>query len=215
MSKDRLLTIKQAAKMTGLHIDTLRRWGDSGEIPVVRTPGGHRRFRESALKEFLGLEADPTPEKEGLIKVAVYCRVSSHDQKKKGDLDRQVGRVSAFCSDKGFHVVETLTDVGSGMSDTRPKLRKLFKLVNEHKISKVVVEHKDRLCRFGFGVMEAYFASHGVEVIWTDEILGKSYEEELVEDILTLMASFSARIYGKRSAENRKKKAREKKESDS
>lgn len=54
-------------------------------------------------------------------------------------------------------------------------------------------------------MLEAYFNSHGVEIEWTDEVLGKSYEEELVEDILSLMASFSARIYGKRSAENRKR----------
>jgi len=53
--------------------------------------------------------------------------------------------------------------------------------------------------------LEVYFGSHGVEIEWTDEVLGKSYEEELVEDILSLMASFSARIYGKRSAENRKR----------
>ena len=54
-------------------------------------------------------------------------------------------------------------------------------------------------------MLEAYFNSHGVEIEWTDEVLGRSYEEELVEDILSLMASFSARIYGKRSAENRKR----------
>ena len=207
MSKDRLIPLKKAAALLGVHPNTLRNWDDTGQLKAVRTHGGHRRFRESDILLILGREGPSQDQDEGFIKVAVYCRVSSHDQKTKGDLDRQVGRVSAFCSDKGFHVVETLTDVGSGMSDTRPKLRNLFKLVNEGKISKVVVEHKDRLCRFGFGVMEAYFASHGVEVIWTDEVLGKSYEEELVEDILSLMASFSARIYGKRSAENRKKKA--------
>ena len=82
---------------------------------------------------------------------------------------------------------------------------KLFKLVDGHKIDRVVVEHKDRLSRFGVGLLEAYFGSHGVEIEWTDEVLGKSYEEELVEVILSLMASFSARIYGKRSAENRKR----------
>lgn len=210
MSKDRLIPLKKAAAMLGVHPNTPRNWDDTGQLEAVRTRGNHRRFRESDLLAFLG--EDGEKEKKSPTKVAVYCRVSSHDQKTKGDLDRQVGRVSAFCSDKGFHVVETLTDVGSGMSDTRPKLRKLFKLVNEHKISKVVIEHKDRLCRFGFGVMEAYFVSHGVEVLWVSETLGKSYEEELVEDTLSLMASFSARIYGKRSAENRKKKAQEKKE---
>ena len=112
---------------------------------------------------------------------------------------------ATHCVSQGYKLVAVLEDVGSGMSENRPRLRKLFKLINEHKIDRVVVEHKDRLTRFGFGLLEAYFNSHGVEIEWTDEVLGKSYEQELVEDILSLMASFSARIYGKRSAENRKR----------
>ena len=92
------------------------------------------------------------------------------------------------------------------MSDTRPKLQKLFKLVNTHEIDRVVVEHKDRLSRFGFNLIEAYFSSHDVTIEWVQEMLGKSYEEELVEDILTLMSSFSAKIYGKRSADRRRAK---------
>ena len=65
----------------------------------------------------------------------------------------------------------------------------------------------DRLSWFGVGLLETYFGSHGVEIEWTDEVLGKSYDavREIVEDILSLMASFSARIYGRRSAENRKR----------
>ena len=113
--------------------------------------------------------------------------------------------MTTHCVSQSYKLVAVLEDVGSGMSENRPRLRKLFKLVNEHKIDRVVIEHKDRLSRFGFGLLEAYFNSHGVEIEWTDEVLGKSYEEELVEDILSLMASFSARIYGKRSAENRKR----------
>lgn len=92
------------------------------------------------------------------------------------------------------------------MCDTRPKLNQLFKLVEEKQVNKVIVEHKDRLTRFSFKFLEAFLSSHGVEVEWMEEVLGKSYEDELVEDMLTLMSSFSNKIYGKRSAENRKKK---------
>lgn len=75
----------------------------------------------------------------------------------------------------------------------------------------MIVEHKDRLTRFNFNFLAAFFASHNVEVEWTEEVLGnKRYEDELVEDMLTLMSSFSNKIYGKRSAENRKKKKAEK-----
>lgn len=200
---DRLLNLREAANMLGVHVDTLRRWDDEGRLVAERTLGNHRRYKLSVIEALQG--QDGSDDETAEIRAAVYCRVSSHDQKQKGDLERQVGRVTTHCVEQGYKTVAVLEDVGSGMSENRPRLRKLFKLVNEHKIDRVVVEHKDRLSRFGFVLLEAYFNSHGVEIEWTDEVLGKSYEEELVEDILSLMASFSARIYGKRSAENRKR----------
>lgn len=199
---DRLLTIQKVAEILDTHVETLRRWDYDGKLSAVRTPGGHRRYRQSDVDAFMGNASEKSSDEE---RIAVYCRVSSHEQKQKGDLERQIGRVSTHCSQKQYKVVSVLQEVGSGMSDTRPKLQALFKLVDDGQINRVVVEHKDRLCRFNFGFLEVYFASHGVVIEWVDDVLGKGYEEELVEDILSLMSSFSARIYGKRSAENRKK----------
>ena len=144
-----------------------------------------------------------------IIRVAIYCRVSSHDQKQKGDLERQVGRVSSYCIKNKYHIIQTYEEVGSGMNDNRPKLKQLFKLVKEKQIDKVIIEHKDRLTRFNFEFLKQFFISHNVEIVWINEVLGKTYEEELVEDMLSLMSSFSNRIYGKRSAELRKKKKQE------
>lgn len=197
------VTIRQAADQLGLHPDTLRKWDREGRIVAVRTPGGHRRYLPSQIKTLLGQGEQEEREKN---RVAVYCRVSSHDQKQKGDLERQVGRVLSYCVTKKYQVIQVFEEVGSGMSDERPKLKRLFKLIESGQIDRVVVEHKDRLCRFMFQFLVDYFASHGVQIEWVDEVLGKSYEEELVEDILSLMSSFSAKIYGKRSAENRKRK---------
>lgn len=89
---------------------------------------------------------------------------------------------------------------------TRAKLHKLFRLAIDKKISKLIIEHRDRLCRFNFEIFKLFFETHGVEVEYMEETLPKTYEAELVEDMLSLMSSFSARIYGKRSAERRKKK---------
>ncbi len=204
MSKaDRLLNLRDAAAMLGVHPDTLRRWDGEGRLVAERTLGNHRRYKLSAIETLQGLGITDKSDVE--VRAVAYCRVSSHDQKDKGDLERQVGRVTTHCVSQEYKLVAVLEDVGSCMSENRPELRKLFKLVNEHKIDRVVVEHKDRLSRFGFGLLEAYFNSHCVEIEWVSETLGKSYEEELVEDILSLMASFSARIYGNRSAENRKR----------
>ncbi len=195
----RPLSITKAAAYLGVHTDTLRGWADEGKIPTTLTVGGHRRFRVVDLDALVGNAIAATESR-----VVIYCRVSSHDQKKSGDLERQVGRVSTHCAEKGYKVVEVLQEVGSGMSETRPKLNKLFKMVFAKQIDRVVVEHKDRLARFGFLTLQAFFASYGCTVEWTHEVLGKSYEEELVQDILTLMSSFSARIYGRRSALRKK-----------
>jgi len=196
------LNIRQTSELLGVAIKTLRKWDASGKLKAFRTKGGHRRYRPEDIDRLLGKEVvdwDSLP-------VAVYVRVSSHDQKKAGDLDRQKGRVLHYCVEKGYHTKYVLEEVGSGISAKRSKLKRLLKLSSEKKISRVVVEHRDRLTRFMFGAFELFFDSYGVRVEWIEDTLPKSYEAELVEDILTLMSSFSAKIYGKRSARNRKKK---------
>jgi excisionase family DNA binding protein len=198
-----LVSISQAADLLGVCQETLRQWDREGKLIPVKTAGNHRRYRIEDISRMRG-EISKQQDYSGPERVAVYCRTSSHEQKQKGDLERQLGRVLAYCIEQKYSVVEKYEEVSSGMNDVRPKLKQLFRLVEEHKIDKVVVEHKDRLCRFMFEFLTAYFKSHGVEIEWMNEVLGKSYEEELVEDMLALMSSFSNRIYGKRSAENRK-----------
>ena len=93
------------------------------------------------------------------------------------------------------------------MNDNRSKLKRLFHLVRSHLINRVLIEHKDRLTRFNYSFLETFFSSHGVVIECLEDVLPKSYEAELVEDIVSLMASMSAKIYGRRSASNRKKKS--------
>lgn len=200
---DRLISISKAAQLLGVTTTTLRVWDSEGKIESVRTEGGHRRFRLSDVQRLQGIDQENETQIETVV---AYCRVSSHDQKTKGDLDRQKGRVLTHCSNQGYYTPHVLEEVSSGMSDNRPKLKKLFALVASGEVDRVVVEHRDRLTRFMFKVFESFFESHGVVIECVEEILGKSYEEELVEDMLMLMSSFSAKIYGKRSAEIRRKK---------
>ena len=185
----------------GVSPQSLRAWEQSGKISPVYTPGGHRRYKLSDIDEARNNEAQAPV---SAVRVAVYCRTSSHEQKQKGDLERQKGRVLQYCVDKKYNVIEVFEEVGSGMSDSRAKLKNVFKLIEDKAIDKVVVEHKDRLCRFMFDFLVAYFASHNVEIEGMSDVLGKTYEQELVEDMLSLMSSFSNRIYGKRSAENKR-----------
>jgi len=193
--------------MLGVDITTLRYWDKTDKLKPQRTMGGHRRYLLSDIKKLQGIQVEPTPDNAELSKqVAVYARVSSHEQKQKGDLERQKGRLLEYCVKKKYEVRHIFEEVGSGMSDTRAKLNRLCDVSEKKEISKVIVEHKDRLTRFNYRLYERYFKSLGVEVIIVEETLPKSYEAELVEDIMSLVASSSSKVYGKRSAENRRKK---------
>lgn len=204
---DKLLTLDETAKILNVSKETLRNWDRGGKLVALRSEGGHRKYLQSKINDYLGIETED--EDANLQHVAVYCRVSSQDQKKNGDLERQKGRMLQYCVEQGYEVKHILEEVSSGMKSKRPKLNKLYKLVREGKINKVVVEHKDRLARFMFDVFEEFFTSYDVEIEIVNETLPKSFENELVEDMLSLLSSFSSRIYGKRSAERRKKNKKE------
>lgn len=196
-----LLNIKEASEYLNVHPDTLRRWDKEGKLVAVKTDGGHRRYQQETLDEFIGIHQKE--KKEVSLPVATYSRVSSHEQKAKGDLDRQSQRLSEYCAKKKLVVGEIIKDVGSGLSDTRSGFVKLGKLVIEKKISKIIIEHKDRLTRFQYGFIERMFNSYGVEIIRIEQA-DVSDEDDLIGDMMALIASFSGKLYGRRSAKRRK-----------
>ncbi len=198
-----ILSIKEAAEILGVSDETLRNYERDGKLSPTYTDGGHRRYKRIDIEKFAGIYIEPITQV-GTNRVAIYCRVSSHEQKQKGDLERQIGRMTQEALKRGYKIVSVFDEVGSGMNDNRKKLHKLFELVETNQIDIVLVEHKDRLSRFCFNYLVSYFKSYGIKIELAEEILGKGYEAELVEDILSLMASFSAKIYGKRSSQNRR-----------
>jgi len=198
----KVLTIKEVADLVGVTYKTLHRWDEEGILPSIRVTKGTRRYDAETVEKFLG-QYNPEPIKDR--PVAIYVRVSSHEQKTKGDLERQKNRMVEHCAKKGYKVEHILQDVGSGLSGTRPKLKKLFKLVEEKKISKVIVEHKDRLTRFQFEVFEEFFGAFDVNIEHVDDGENLPYEQEFARDIMALISSFSGKFYGKRSADRRKR----------
>ncbi len=203
---DKLFSISKASEILGVSDETLRNWHREGKLIPIKTQGGHRRYKESDINNLLGnAPAVSETDKDLENKVAIYGRVSSHDQKQKGDLDRQCQRISEHCAKRKYAVEHIIKDVGSGLSDTRTGLNRLFDLVIEKRIGKVIIENKDRLTRFQFNVLVRFFDSYGVivECVENEET---SDEQDLVNDIMMLMASFSGKLYGKRSAKRRKEK---------
>lgn len=204
MSK--LISIQETSELLSVSTKTLRRWDDEGILPAIKTAGGHRRYLLDDIEKYMNTYV--VDKKEEIKGVATYSRVSSHEQKRKGDLDRQSQRISEYCAKKKYPIEHIIKDVGSGLSDTRHGFVKLMELVIAKKISKVVIEHKDRLTRFQYNLIERFFNSYGVQIERVDTGEDVSEEEELVNDIMMLMASFSVN-YGKRSAKRRKQKKEE------
>ena len=129
----------------------------------------------------------------------MYARVSSHDQKQKGDLERQKKSLLDYARSKGYDVVEVLEDVASGLNENREALSKLFDLIERKEISVVIVGFRDRLTRFGFKYLERYFSSHGVRIEVVNGEEPKDVYQELVEDLIALVSSFAEKLYGLRS----------------
>jgi len=204
---EKLLGINEVANILQVTKQTLRNWDKENKLTPIKTAGGHRRYKESDIKQMLNEIIIEAPKNQ--CRVASYARVSSHEQKQKGDLERQHNRLVEHCAKKGYLLHKSYSEVGSGMSDNRSKLLQLFKLIESREVNKVIVENKDRLTRFQFQFFVCYFQSHGVEIEVVEQKDMNTYEQELVDDIMSLMASFSGKLYGQRSAERRKKKKAE------
>lgn len=121
-------------------------------------------------------------------------------------MDRQKLRLLEYCAEKKYQVEYIFEEVGSGLNDNRKKLLRMMRLAAEHQFDKVVIEHYDRLTRFNYNLLVEYFRSHSVDVEYTDTVLSKSFEADLVKDMLSLIAVFSAKLYSQRGKENRKKR---------
>jgi len=194
MMSERLLTLQEACRRLGVHPNTLRKWDKQGKIRVVRTVGGRRRMPESEVERLIGF-VKPDASK----KAVIYVRVSSYDQKQKGDLERQKQSLLDYAKSRGYEVVAVLEDVASGLNEKRKSLSKLFNLVERREIGVIIVAFKDRLTRFGFSYLERYFSSHGVRIEVVNEEEPKDAYQELVEDLIALISSFAEKLYGLRS----------------
>jgi len=183
------MRLSEWAAQEGVHYQTAWRWFRDGQLPVpaIRTPSG------TILVEV------PRGSDVATRKVVVYARVSSHDQ--RADLDRQVARLTEWATAQGMTVGEVVTEVGSGMNGKR---RKLARLLSDASASTIVVEHRDRLARFGFEHLEAALSAQGRAVVVVDE---GEVEDDLVWDMTEVLTSFCARLYGRRGARNRAEKA--------
>lgn len=181
-----LVPIRKASEMTGLHPNTLRKYADNGKLKVIRLKENGQRLFDTTSFEFVRQE---TTTKNGSPTVC-YCRVSS--SKQKDDLARQV----AYMRER-FPDSEIVKDVGSGLNFKRKGLRTILQRLLQGDKFTLIVAHRDRLCRFGFELIEFLFEQNGGELM----VLNRedvSPQQELTEDLLTILHVFSCRMHGLR-----------------
>ena len=202
---DKLLTLKETEELLNVSKSTLQRWDNSCKLVALRTEGGHRRYRLSDIEKILGKGENGNNSNNKEIVVATYARCSTPEQKEHGDIDRQSSRIFEYCAKKKYKVGYIIKDMGSGLNDKRKGFTKLCNLVVNGKINKVVIEHKDRLTRFQYNLIASFFNTYGVKLEFLDK---KEYtdQDELVNDMMMLIASFSGKVYSLRAQENRKKR---------
>jgi putative resolvase len=170
-----------------VHPKTAYRWFREGTLPVPARRAGRL------------ILVDPDPKPAVVGRVVAYCRVSSADQ--KDDLERQAGRVVVGATGRGLAVGQVVSEVGSGMNGHR---RKLTKLLSDPAVTVIVVEHRDRLTRFGFEHLQASMAAGGRRIV---VVQSQETTSDLVRDVTEVLTSLCARLYGQRSAARRAAKA--------
>lgn len=162
---------------------TLWNWKKRGLINFIKI-GSMNYVDVETYNKFLGIQ------EKNHEKVVIYCRVSSTEN--KSNLESQRKRVENYCSAKGYNISKVVCEFGSGLNDNRPKLNKLLENLD---FTKIIVEHKDRLTRFGFNYIQTLLKNKNIEI----EVINRSdnNEENLIEDFVSVITSFCARIYGK------------------
>lgn len=187
------LTIGEASKFSGLSSQTLRKMADLSQIDSYKTPSGQRRINKHCLQKFCNIDISNKSIKTCQRQNFLYARVST--KKQMDDLSRQI----KYLQQPEYITYTLISDIGSGINFKRKGLQTLLDHCIQRTIGEVVIAHRDRLCRFSFELIESIIQKAGgtLKVIDSDNHI--STEEELSQDLLSIIHIFNCRQMGKRS----------------
>lgn len=190
----------EVLKLLNITRPTLCSYIKKGYIKATKTPTGVYNYDEDSVLAFIGLK-----KKKSNTKIISYSRVSTQGQ--KGQLLEQTSRLYNYCISKGIDLNEQLSDIKSGMSFERKEFQSLCQQVIQGNVKLVIVENKDRLVRFGYEIVEGLFKYFGTTIlVINDEISSKTYEQELTEDLISIIHYFTAKSYSHRRKLNKLKR---------
>ena len=186
-----LLSIQKVKETYNISRSTLINWEKEGLITPIRTPKGRRRYKKEDIEKLLGMI-----EEKSKPKVILYARVSTKKQEEY--LKNQIRRLEEYANLQGWQY-EVISEIASGVNENRRGLLKLLNKIKRGEVQKVVIEYPDRLARFGFEYLKFFMESFGVElIVLNGEENEKDVNKELAEDLIAIVTSFAARIYGQR-----------------
>ena len=188
--------ISVAAKVLGVTVKTVQRWEREGRLlPIARTDSNRRRYTPSQLQDFLRIKPSSEPAS-APKQIVAYCRVSSSRQ--RPDLANQRRILEQFTVARGLANVDFIEEVGGGLNFKRKRFLALMDAIGREEVSTLILAHHDRLTRFGFDWFAHYAQSHGCELLVLDQE-GLSPEQEIAQDLMTIVDCFSSRLYGLRN----------------
>ena len=196
----RFVTVGEASRLTGLEIQTIRKMADQASISGYKTPSGQRRLDIQSIQKFCGNVSDDKEKSIIQKQNFIYARVST--KKQMDDLSRQLD----FLKQPRYSKYTIITDIASGINFKRKGLSTILEACLQKTIGELVIAHRDRLCRFGFELIETLVTKAGGKITVLDNTNNKTSEQELAEDLLAIVHIFSCRQMGKRSYVKRKVK---------
>lgn len=190
---------KDFAKLIGVSVKTLQRWDNEDILKALRTPTNRRYYTYTQYLAYKGLATSDESTKQKVI----YARVSTRNQ--KDDLINQVQFLKQYCNANGMVVSKCIEDYGSGLNYNRKQWNSLLDSVMHNEVETIIISHKDRFIRFGYTWFERLCNKFGttILVVNNEEL---SPQEELVQDIISILHVFSCRLYGLRKYKNQIKK---------
>ena len=197
--KTQFISIREASIITGINPQTLRRLGDENKIKCYKTLSGQRKFDKNYLEKMCNNDNNDDQINKDKKQNYIYTRVSS--KKQVEDLSRQIEFIKNKRPEYATYI--SISDIASGINFNRKGLITILDAALHGTIGEIIIAHRDRLCRFGFDLIKIIIEKKGGKITVLDDERNKSSEQELSEDLLSIVHIYSCRQMGKRSYKTR------------
>lgn len=190
----------EIAKFLNVSTRTVQNYCMAGKLEEIFTATNRRLIYKESFITYLTKHNLLVDDSLSTKYDAIYARVSTHKQKERGELERQIDTISRFAIDKNPKKLKIFSDVASGLNDNRKQLNNLLDAIMNNEVDRIFINYKDRLTRFGFNYLTKICSKHNTEIIIvSNDMNNKTLQEELAEDIISVIHSFSGELYGMRS----------------